>query len=57
MQPGREVHDGLIYRAGDALPANKGTAEDLVADGAVIWVAPVRAPRKPASQQRAKGKT
>jgi len=72
VQPGREVHDGTIYVAGDVYPAMKGAIPALVADGVVLWVtvekpkleakatagvekAPAK-PRKPASQQRAKGK-
>ena len=69
VQPGREVHDGTIYVAGDVYPAMKGAIPALVADGVVLWVtvdkpkatvevekAPAK-PRKPASQQRGKRKS
>ena len=38
VQPGREVHDRIIYVAGDVYPAMKGAVPELVIDGAVAWV-------------------
>jgi hypothetical protein len=53
VQPGREVHDGHIYVAGDVYPAMKGAIPELIADGVVLWVTvdrpqPAEAPAPPA---------
>jgi len=38
VEHGREVHhSGVVYVAGQEVPAMKGTLADLVADGAVAW--------------------
>ena len=52
VQPGREVHDGMVYKAGDVFPAMKGSCPALVEDGAVAWAAAEKNPAVSAAAAR-----